>query len=148
MTDTPVVERPFPVSGLQIQMRVGNQNADLVFSTVIDSSCDDSSMFELLDRMTRVVDREKLKREKADLEASLRANRERLLAGQFDKEIDRLRRQRADLDKSNVAKFVAGNRRGEYKPSGRDRTEYAKFDQRIEVCFKAKYDLEHGIPLA
>jgi hypothetical protein len=147
MTDTPVVERPFPVSGLQIQLRVVDARQDLVFSTVIGNDCDDSSLHELIDRMTRAVDREKLKARAVDLRDQLRRNRELLTTGKFDKDIAALQRQRADLDKIHAVRFVAGNRRGEHKPSTRQVTELAKFDQQIEMIAKARADLIQGLPI-
>jgi hypothetical protein len=147
MTDTPVVERPFPVSALQIQMRVGDQRQELVFSTVISNDCDDASLHELLDRMTNSVDREKLKAQAAELRGVLRRNHDLLVSGKFDKDIAALIRDRAEADKIHAVRFVAGNRRGEHKPTARQLTERAKFDQQIELTTKAKWDVINGIPI-
>jgi len=147
MTDTPVVERPFPVSALQIQMRVGDQRQEIVFSTVISNDCDDASLHELLDRMTHAVDREKLKGRATELRDTMRSNRELLQTKKFEKDISELQRQRADADKIHAARFVASNRRGEHKPSGRQATELAKFDQQIELLTKARTDVINGLEI-
>lgn len=102
---------------------------------------------QVMDMLTAIAEREKLKGELIAHQNLLRRNREMLANGVFDRNIAELRAQRAKFDADISEKWVTSARRGETKLSGAQKTQMEEFEKQIVQALKAKQDVENGIPL-
>lgn len=138
---------PIELPVLNIQLRMAAPY-DVVLTTGMPAGeMTAETVGHVMDMLTEVAEREKLKGELAALRALLRRNREMLSTGTFDKQVDELRRQRASLDANISEKWVNSSRRGDLKLSGAQKTQMEEFDKQIGQALKAKQDVENGIPL-
>lgn len=132
---------------LNIQLRMAAPY-DVVLTTGMPAGeMDAQRVGEVMDMLTEVAEREKLKGELASLRQVLRRNRDMLASGTFEKQIAEIRSQRAKFDADISQKWVNTSHRGEPKMSGAQKTQMDQFEAQIGQALKAKQDVENGIPL-
>lgn len=135
------------LSGLNIQLRLQSPY-DIVLTTGISPSAFSAAEIgSVMDMLTEVAEREKLKGELASLRQRLRRNQEMLASGTFERNISELRAQRAKFDADISQKWVNTAHRGEPKLSGAQKTQMDEFEKQIGQALKAKQDVANGIPL-
>lgn len=135
------------LNGMTIQLRLQAPH-DLVFSVGIDKDFAIDNINQVMDMLTAVADREKLKGQLAELQRQLQSNIERVQTRSFERDIAALRRQRAEFDMLRNVTHIDRGRRGEApKVTAADKTKYAEFDRQIQVLEKARDDVKAGIPI-
>lgn len=145
---TEVIEKPFPVGGLEIQRTVAiRPNKDnLVFRIAIDGTADAASINEQMDVISEVVEREILKSQLIDKRAALEVAMEQ--PRNQDQEIQRLRTQRATYIASRMAQHE-GRRLGwdEKRANEPERKALEQFDAQIQNAELAKKNFAADIPI-
>jgi hypothetical protein len=134
------------LTGMNIQLRLQTPY-DLVLTAGVDKNFDKAGIFGVMDMLTEVAEREQLRGELMSLKIVLRRNKELLATGKFDRDIDKIRSQRAEYDKDISASWVASSKRGRAEMNGQQKTKMAEFGKQIEETEKTKRDIENGIPL-
>lgn len=128
------IQLPYPV---RVQAGIDSKSGDFSAQAVA----------ALMDMLTEIADREKLKWKLAEKQELLRTNREMLSTGTFEKQIDTLRNQRAKFDADISQKWLNTSHRGEPKMSGAQKTQMEAFETQILQVEKARADVQTGIPL-
>jgi hypothetical protein len=141
----PVVETPLAVGGLGIQHRVilRPNKADLLFSVAIDSTAAREDIYLLMDTISAVADRERLKTELVEKQEALRVAKEQPEAAL--REVARLEAQRAGFIASHET--MRENRRLPWKPNEKQRQALEQFDAQIEGAKLSRKSFMHDIPV-
>ena len=138
---------PIELPALNIQLRM-TAPYDVVLTTGMPAGEMSARTVGLvMDILTEVAERERLKGELASLRTALRRNEEMLSTRSFEKQVAEIRRQRAQYDAGISALWVNSARRGDPKMNEKQRGDMAKFEQQIEQIQKAKLDVENGLLL-
>ncbi len=141
----PVVDSPLAVGGLGIQHRVilRPNKADLLFSVAIDSTAAREDIYQLMDTISAVADRERLKTELVEKREALRIAREQ--PAQALRDVARLEAQRAGYIASHEA--VRENRRLPWKPNEKQKAELKQFDDMIVQAQLSRKSFMHDLPV-
>lgn len=135
------------LNGMTIQLRLATPH-DLVFSVGLDKEASSAKINEIMDMLTEVADREKLKgeleRKRQELQSAILAVQSR----KFERAIEQKRRERADYDMARKAAHLQSGRRGEIpRITGADKTKYVEFDQQIQLLETARRETADTIPM-
>ena len=134
------------VGGLGITRRVVLSNKeDITFQVAIDSTADKHDLFGLLDNISAAADRERLKAELAEKKHAHAIALEQ--PAMLDKEIARLRRDRAATLAGFHARHAASQKRSEYRPSERDQQGLDQFEAQIQAAQESKKSFARDLPI-
>lgn len=134
------------VGGLGIVRRIvlGNKD-DIQFQVAIDSTADKQDIFLLLDTISAAADRERLKADLAEKKQAYRIALEQ--PAMLDKEVARLRRDRAATLAGFHARHAASQKRSEYRPSERDQQALDQFEAQIQAAQESKKSFARDVPI-
>ena len=126
----PVVETPLAVGALGIVRRFVNAGKDdLTFQVAVDSTADREIIFEVMDTISAVAEREALKAElvekKKAMQIALNQPKE------IEKEIERLRAGRMAYIAAREATHARSGRRLDFKINDKQQADLDKFDEQI-----------------
>jgi hypothetical protein len=147
MTGVPAVETPLPVSSLGVQRRVILKQGkdDLAFSFAMDLTASKEDFFQAMDLITAVSDRENLKVKKAEKLEALQVARAQPI--ETERDVERMRAQRAAYVATREALHRKSGRRLDFKLSEKDEGELKKFDDQIEQGVMALRNFRRDVPI-
>jgi hypothetical protein len=144
---TPTVESGIAIGALGVSRRVILRPGkdDISFQVAIDSTADRADIYGLMDTISDVADRERLKSDLSEKRDALR-----VAAGQpemMDREVERLVRDRAALLASFQAAHSASKKRLGFEVSDRQQAELDKFAQAIDNAKAQKRQFQLDLPI-
>jgi len=143
---TPVVETGIAIGALCITRQVAlKQGKETIgFQVAIDSTTDHQTLDDLMDTISHVADRERLKADLAERLDALRVAQEQPAA--IDKEIERLMRDKA----AHYAGMQAAHslkKRLDFVPNERQQADLDKYEQAIANAKLNKKNFTRDIPI-
>jgi len=147
MTSTPTVETPLPISGLGIQRRVILKPGkdDLQFAFALDMTAPVEDAYQAMDFVSAIADREDLKTRMREKREALEVAKQQ--PAQMQKDIERLRVQRAAFLAARTAVHAASGRRSPLKLTDKAQGDLEKFDEQIAQAVMAAKNFSRDIPI-
>ncbi len=134
---TPVVETGIAIGALCIErsvaLRAGKDT--VAFRVAIDSTSDTATLDQLMDTISHVADRERLKATLVEREEARDAQKDQ--PQMAEKEIARLKRERATLLASYKAGHAASRKRLDFQVTPHQQAELDKYDKAVEAVLSS-----------
>ncbi len=147
MPDTPVVETGIAIGALcitrQVALKQGKET--IAFQVAVDSTSDHTTLDQLMDTISHVAERERLKADLSERLDALRVAQEQPAA--IEKEIERLHRDKAAHYVGMQAAHSMSRKRLDFAPTDRQKADLDKYDQAIENAKLNRKNFTRDIPI-